>query len=172
MNQETLLTIFVGVSAAALLIQMFLLLAIAKIAGDMRDQSAAVMPQVQSILSKADLTLESSRKNIVEITEKANQITETASQMMDLAKAQMVKIDVVLTDATSRAKVQLERADLVLDDTVTRVHESVVAVHDGIVRPIREVQAVATGVKTAVAVFLRGGRPSVAQVTQDDEMFI
>jgi hypothetical protein len=61
---------------------------------------------------------------------------------------------------------------MVVDDTVSRVHESVTAVHNGLLRPVREIQGIATGVRTAVEHFLRGGRPSVAQATQDDEMFI
>jgi hypothetical protein len=39
-------------------------------------------------------------------------------------------------------------------------------------KPIREIQGMTAGVRAAVQHFLRGGRPSVAQATQDDEMFI
>jgi hypothetical protein len=95
-----------------------------------------------------------------------------ANEMMDMGKAQMVKLDEVITDAAGRAKVQLERAEMVVDDTMTRVHESVTAVHTGVLRPIREIHGVTAGLRAAVQHFLRGGRPSVAQATHDDEMFI
>lgn len=168
MNPETLLlvmTVFVIVSAVALCIQAGLLFGIYKATKSVQEQAMSVMPQVRSILTKAEATVDESRKHVVEITAKAN-------EMMDLGRTQLVKLDSVLTDASSRAKVQLERAELVVDDTVSRVHESVTAVHNGILRPIREINGVAAGVKTAVSYFLRGGRPSVAQATQDDEMFI
>ncbi|MGH9631512.1 MAG: hypothetical protein ACRD7E_24670 [Bryobacteraceae bacterium] len=168
MNQETLLlvmTVFVIVSAVALCIQAGLLFGIYKATKSVQEQAVSVLPQVRSILTKAEATVDESRKHVVEITAKAN-------EMMDLGRTQLVKLDSVLTDASSRARVQLERAELVVDDTVSRVHESVTAVHNGILRPIREINGVAAGVKTAVAYFLRGGRPSVAQATQDDEMFI
>ena len=175
MNQELLLYImtgFVSISAVALCIQAALLFGIYKASKAMQEQSAALMPQARSILTKAELTLDQSRHSVAELTGKFVEITETANQMMHMGKAQLVKLDSVITDASDRALVQLERAEMVVDDTVTRVHESVAAVHNGIMRPIREVQGVATGVRTAVSVFLRGGRPSVAQATQDDEMFI
>jgi hypothetical protein len=89
-----------------------------------------------------------------------------------MGKVQMGKLDTVITDATQRAKVQLEHAELVVDDTMSRVHQSVTAVHNGIVRPVREIQAVTAGVSAAIQHLLRGGRPNVAQVTHDDEMFI
>jgi len=175
MNQEILLytmTGFVIISAIALCIQAGLLLWMYKATKAIQEQATAIMPQAKSILSKAESTLDQSRKNVVELTERFVEISTKANQMMDMGKSQLQEIGTVVSDASTRAKAQLERAEMVVDDTVTRVHESVHAVHSGIMRPIREVQGVANGVKTAVAVFMRGGRPSVAQATQDDEMFI
>src|SRR5262245_28015142 len=168
MNQDLLLavmTVFVIVAAVAMCIQATLLYGIFKSTRTLKTQATSLLPQVKTILTTAESTLDESRKNIVEITTKAN-------EMMDIGKAQLVKLDAVITDASSRAKVQLERAELVVDDTVSRVHQSVTAVHNGILRPVKEIQGIATGVRAAVEHFLRGGRPSVAQATQDDEMFI
>ncbi|HYZ84112.1 MAG TPA: hypothetical protein VE621_06900 [Bryobacteraceae bacterium] len=168
MNQEVLLmvmTVFVMVSAVALCVQLFLLLAIAKTARTMQEQTAAILPQAKSILAKAEATINDSRGHVVDVTRKA-------SEILDLAKAQMLKIDSVVTDASSRAKVQLEKMEMVVDDTVSRVHQTVTVVNSGVIRPIRELQGVAAGVRTAVQYLLQGGRPSVAQATQDDEMFI
>jgi len=173
------LTVFVFVSAIALVIQAGLLFGIYKAARTLQQQTTSVLPQVQSVLSKAETTIDESRKSIAEITAKANEITTKANEitakandLMDMGKAQMVKLDVVITDASQRAKVQIERAELVVDDTMTRVHQSVTAVHNGIVRPVKEIQAITAGISTAIQHFLRGGRPSVAQATHDDEMFI
>jgi hypothetical protein len=61
---------------------------------------------------------------------------------------------------------------MVVDDTMTRVHQTVTAVHSGVIRPVREIQAVTAGVSAALQHLMQGGRPSVAQATHDDEMFI
>jgi hypothetical protein len=159
------MTIFVAVSAAALVIQAGLLYGIYKSTKTLQAQVMSIMPEAKSILAKAQATIDDSRKNISEITAKAN-------EMMDLGKAQLVKLDQVMTDASSRAKVQIERAEMVVDDTVSRVHHTVTAVHAGILKPVREIQGIASGVRAAVDHFLRGGRPSVAQATHQDEMFI
>jgi len=168
MNQDMLLavlTFFVAISGLALLIQAFLLFGIYRTTKALQTEALSIMPQAKSILAKAETTLDDSRKHIVEITAKAN-------EMMDIGKSQLVKLDEVITDASSRAKVQLERAELVVDDTMSRVHHSVTSVHNGIIRPIREIQGITSGVRTALQHFLRGQRPSVAPATQDDEMFI
>jgi hypothetical protein len=168
MNQEMLLvilTFFVAISGLALLIQAGLLFGIYRTTKAIQSEASSILPQARSILAKAESTLDDSRKHIVEITAKAN-------EMMDIGKSQLVKLDEVITDASSRAKVQLERAELVVDDTMSRVHHSVTSVHNGIIKPIREIQGITSGVRTALQHFLRGQRPSVAQATQDDEMFI
>ena len=77
-----------------------------------------------------------------------------------------------MTDATGRAKIQMERVELMLDDTLNRVQDTVAAVQGNILKPIREVNAVAAGFRTAIQTLLKGGRPSVAQATTDEEMFI
>ena len=166
------MTVFVAVAAIALVIQAGMLFGIYKATRALQEQATSIMPQVRTVLSKAETTIDESRKNVVEITAKANELTAKANELMDLGKVQMVKIDAVISDASERAKVQLERAELVVDDTLTRVNQSVSAVHNGILRPIREIQGVTAGISAAVTHFLRGGRPSVAQATHEDEMFI
>lgn len=169
MSQQDILlyimTVFVVVSAIALCVQMGTMLAMYKAVQKLQQEATSVMPQVKSILTKAEDTVDQSKRHIIEITAKGN-------EMMDLGRAQLVKLDSVLTDASSRAHAQLERAEMVVDDTVSRVHQSVAAVHNGVMRPVREIHGVAAGIRMAVSYFLKGGRPSVAQVTQDDEMFI
>lgn len=167
-----IMLVFVAVSAIALCIQAGMLFGIYKATRMIEQQAAPLIPQAKNVLAIAEATLGESRKHIVDIAAKANEITAKASDIMDNAKVQMSKIDTVVTDATARAKNQLERVEMVVDDTVGRVHESVSAVHHGILVPIRQVNGLAAGLKTAVGVFLRGGRPNVSEATQDTEMFI
>lgn len=173
------LTFFVFLSAVALCIQAGMLIGIWKTTQALQQQVTTVLPQVQSILKKAEATLEENRQNIADITTKASEIAAKASEIASSAsdlmlsgKAQMVKLDGVVTDATDRAKVQLERAELVVDDTMSRVHQSVTAVHNGVLRPVREIQGLTAGVRAAVQHIIQGRRPSVADATHDDEMFI
>jgi hypothetical protein len=175
MSQEVLLwvmTVFVFIAAVALCIQAGLLFGIYKAAKALQEQTEAVVPQAKKILAIAEATLEESRKHIVDISARASEMSAKAGDIVDSAKAQLAKIDLLVTDATSRARNQLERAELVVEDTVGRVHEAVAAVHHGVLVPVRQLNGLAAGLKAAVSVFLTGGRPNVAQATQEDEMFI
>src|SRR5262249_12484815 len=121
--------------------------------------------KVEALVDSTKTTVEQSKQQILDITAKANDILEST-------KSQLAMVEDVVADATSRAKVQLERVEMVLDDTMSRAQETVATVHHGIMRPLREINGIAAGIKTAFAYLARGNRPSVAQATSDEEMFI
>jgi ABC-type transporter Mla subunit MlaD len=120
---------------------------------------------VDTLVAKASATVEQSSRQITEITTRANDI-------LDSTKRQLAIVEEVVGDAAERAKVQMERVELVLDDTLSRAHETVAVVHDGIMRPLREVNGIAAGVRAALGSLARGNRPTVDRATSDEEMFI
>ena len=57
-------------------------------------------------------------------------------------------------------------------DTVEKVQETTAAVQHTILKPVREVNGVVSGVRAAISVLARGNRASVDHATHDEEMFI
>lgn len=165
MDQNTLLTIFVSVSAVALLIQAGLLFGIYKSSRSLSDNLQRLMPKMNSLLDTSRTTVEESRKQIADISNRTNEI-------LDLGRRQMVRLDEVLEDATTRARVQFDRVEMVLDDTMGRVQDTVAIMHNGVLKPLKEVQGVAAGVRAAFFFLMRGRRANPSSATVDEEMFI
>jgi hypothetical protein len=173
-NQALLIimAIFVAVAAIALCIQAGMLFGIYKSAKVTEESVKRVLPKVESLLPKVELLVHTSTETIDMSRKQIHEITTKASDILDLTRVQLARIDGVLGDAAARAHVQLAHADLVIEDTMTRAHETVTVVHSGIMAPLREIQGVAAGVRTAIFHLMRGVRPSPAQATADEEMFI
>ena len=168
MNETSLLyvmTAFVIISAIALCVQAGMLAGIYKSTKALQEKINPLVPKVESLVEKANATVERSGKQITEITTRANDI-------LDSTKRQLAIVEDVVGDAAARAKVQMERVELVLDDTLSRAHETVAVVHDGIMRPLREVNGLAAGVRAALGAITRGNRPTPDRATSDEEMFI
>ncbi|MCW5979902.1 MAG: hypothetical protein KIT09_17610 [Bryobacteraceae bacterium] len=164
----TLLLVMAGavvVSALALVIMVILLGAMAKAMSSLKKTVDKLIPRAESVLETAQTTLTDSRKQIADITTKSTEI-------LDLTRSQLKKTDDFLAETTARARIQLDRVELVVDDTLSRVHETVVVLNKGVLRPLKELSGLASGVRAALNHLLRGGRPSVAQATTDEEMFI
>jgi hypothetical protein len=175
MNETTLLyvmTAFVIISAIALCIQAGMLAAIYKTTRALQEKINPLVPKVETLVEKANVTVEQSSRQIAEITTRANAILESSKDIVDSTKRQLAIVEEVVGDAAVRAKVQMERVELVLDDTLSRAHETIAVVHDGIMRPLREVNGLAVGVRAALGALARGNRPTVDRVTSDEEMFI
>jgi len=168
MDPNTLLLImavFVFVSAVALSIQAGFLFGIYKASRGVQLSTERLVPKVESLIETSRLTVDQSRKQIVEITAKTTDI-------LDITRRQLERVDEVMGDATVRARIQLEHAEMVIDDTMNRAHETVAIVHGGIMKPLREIQGVAAGLHAALQYLSRGRRPDPNHVTSDEEMFI
>ncbi len=168
MDQQTLLilmTIFVALAAIAMFVQAAMLIGIYRISKGTQEKVFALLPQIESLVESTRAGVDQSRKQILEITTRA-------SAILDSAREQLTKVEEIVTDATSRARVQMDRMELVLDDTMTRAQETVAAVHESVMWPVRELHGIAAGVRAALDFLVRGSRPSVAQATSDEEMFI
>ncbi len=168
MNETTLLyvmTAFVIISAVALCIQAGMLAGIYKTTKALQEKIDPLLPKVDNLVAIATSTVEQSSRQITEITSRTNDI-------LDSTKRQLAIVEDVVGDAAVRAKLQMERAELVLDDTLSRAHETVAVVHEGIMRPLREVNGIAAGIRAALGAMARGNRPTVDRATSDEEMFI
>jgi len=156
---------FVIISAIALCIQAGMLAGIYKTVKAMQESITPLVPKVESLVEKTNMTVEQSSRQITEITSRANDI-------LDSTKRQLAIVEDVVGDAAARAKVQMERVELVLDDTLSRAHETVAVFHDGVMRPLREINGLAAGIRAALGAIARGNRPTPDQATSDEEMFI
>lgn len=167
------LTVFVGITAVAFVVQAIAMMGLLSTAQKLKEKVDVFIPKAEDFIESSQHKVGETTKQVAEITERVAEITLRVSSILELAQKQMVRVDEVMSDASSRAKVQLEHAEDVLNNTLSHVNNTVNAVHGTILRPVREINGVTAGVKAAVSHFLKGGAPAnVAQVTTDEEMFI
>lgn len=167
-----ILAVFVAISAIALCIQAGMLYGIFKSARSTEAHIKSVMPKVESLLPKVEALVATSTTTVEMSHKQIHEITVKASDILDVTRVQLARIDSVLEDAASRAHVQLAHAEMVIDDTMSRAQETVSVVQGGIMVPLREIQGVAAGVRTAIRHLMRAGRPTPEHATADEEMFI
>lgn len=175
MDQQALLIImavFVAVAAIALMIQAGMLFGIYKSSRAMQAKVESLAPKIEQLVPKIEALTDTSRAAVDESRVKIAEITGKTNEILDITRRQLERVEGLLEDASTRALVQFDRAEMVVDDAMNRAQETVTVVHEGIMKPIREITGVAAGLRAALQYFFRGGRPNPDQVTADDEMFI
>jgi hypothetical protein len=158
-------TISIVVMAATMLV---LFRVVSKVQVKVEHVGDRVEPMVESIQSLV-------RENAPRIGHIMTSTAATADNARDIsvvAKDQAHRFAEVGRDITDRAKVQVARVDAAVDETVDQVQHLGENVKVAVMKPMSEVSGVLAGIKAGVSTYAHGRRPSVARVTQDEEMFI
>jgi uncharacterized protein YjbJ (UPF0337 family) len=128
--------------------------------------------RIQALIDRAEPILDSSRKIVDETGPKISLITTDAVDIAKITREQSERIGELIKDFSERAKIQVARIDGTVDHTIGQVQAATDTVKDAVLRPVREVDGLLSGIRTAVSVYARGRRESVDHATQDEEMFI
>jgi hypothetical protein len=159
---EGLLTLFVALTAVAVITQAGVLVGIYVMSKRLSEQVERFMRETREMMVPVRTIAENLRvasANLVEIGLSARE--------------QFRRVEAMVTDTGEALHVQLARFDRVSQDIINRVNETANIVQDSVVRPAREIAALAKGLSRGFGAFLfRRSRSTVDQARQDEELFI
>jgi len=164
------LNIFIAVTAAAVLLQAIVLLAMyltmRKTSARLESLAEQVQTNVMPVVRETSALLSSSRGKIEEVV---SDIASTTS----MVRGQMERIDATLSDVIDRARLQVIRADEVVGRTLDRVDEVSEAVHHKVISPVRQLSGIVSGLTVGFdALFRRGRRRGNGTGVPEDELFV
>jgi hypothetical protein len=140
-----------------------------------KDKMAAMQNKLDTMLDRDVQPLLAETRSLVADGRKTIATLQgTTEEIAQFAHNQTNRLDGLFSEAVERARLQLVRADDIFTDALGRVEVTAEQVHKTISAPLREIQAVLAGVRTAFE-FLGGRRRPrgpVDRSTQDEEMFI
>ena len=161
----TILAVFTGVAAVALIIQMAFLFGIFRAVKGMQERSAAFMDRWEPVA-------DSSLKALEQLREQSTEILKKISELTDSTKDQIDKVDSILSDVSEFSKTQLGRVDHTVEGTLQRLNETSEALQTTLLAPIRQVRAMVSALSAIVESLFSGRRQTVDRATTDEEMFI
>jgi len=167
---ENLLTVFVGVTALAIVVQMGVLIALfvssRKTGERLQRLSKEMEENLLPMIRDAKILLAESTPQVREILQNLAVLSATARQDVE-------RISSTANEINDRVLQQVARADELLTRTLTRVEATTENVQHLISSPMRQVSGVLSGVAAGLAEFL-GSRKVQRQknAMPRDEMFI
>lgn len=164
------LNIFIAVTAAAVVLQAVLLLAmfltLRKTSARVESLAAQVQTNVMPVVRETSALLSSSREKIEGV---AADIAATST----IVRGQVERIDATLNDVIDRARLQVIRADEVVGRTLDRVEEVSETVHHNVISPVRQLSGIVTGLTVGFdALFRRNRRRGNGTAVPEDELFV
>jgi hypothetical protein len=160
---------FAVVAQTAILALMFLAIR------ESKNKMAALEGKLEGILERDVLPLLVETRSLINDSRKTvATLQSTSEEISQFTHNQTGRLDGLFSEAVERARLQLVRADDIFTQALGRVEVTAEEVHRTFSAPLREIQAVLAGVRTAFE-FLGGRRRPrgpVDRSTQDEEMFI
>lgn len=175
MNSNTALYWMIGFTSAAtacLIIQVVLLAVMARTSWVMKKQATRLMAKAEPLIAKIEPIAEATQQVLEDVRRYAGEISSRTNELLELSHKQLVRVDEVLGEATARTRAQMDRIEMVMDDTVNRFQETTSLLQNGIVRPLKQINALTSGIRAALAYLSGGRRTTVEHATHDEEMFI
>ena len=163
------LPIFVGVTAAAVVIQAGILVALYVA---VRKTTSRMETLATEVTAKVMPTVDTAQSMMVEWRPKIDTIARNVSETSTVVRGQVERLDATVTDIVDRTRLQVIRADELLNRTMDRIEETSDVVHRTVISPVRQLSGLVQGL-TAGLEFLMGGKRRRHDVSvPQDEMFI
>jgi hypothetical protein len=170
MENTTLLTWFIAVTAAAVLLQAGIL---AGMYVAVRKTSAKVESLADEVKTKVLPTAELAHSMITELRPKIETVADNVSVSTTMLRTQLERIDATLTDIVDRTRLQVIRADEFVNSTMDKLEETRETVQRTVVSPVKYMSGLMHGVSAGVEAFFSRKRPRAnSPSAQQDEMFI
>jgi hypothetical protein len=169
MDNNTLLTVFIAVTASAVLLQAAIL---AGMFFAMKKTSAKVESLAEEVKTKVLPTAELAHSMIVELRPKIETVADNVSVSTTMMRTQLERVDATLTDIVDRTRLQVIRADEFVNSTMDKLEETREAVQRTVVSPVRQISGFMHGVTAGMEAFFSRKRQRNSANAPQDEMFI
>ena len=168
------LTVFIALTAIAVLLQAGVLVAIylsmRKTHRRMEALASEIKTKVLPIVDKADVMLTEIRPRVQVIVD---HLQETSTVVRD----QVERVDATVNDVVDRARLQIIRADELFSRTLDRVEQTSDIVHKTVISPVRQISGLVQGITVGLEFLFgsrgrRNGGGRERRPMPQDEMFI
>jgi len=166
---NTVITIFVVVTAIAVLIQAGILVGMFFA---VRKSSAKIESLAEEVKTKVLPTAELAHEMITDLRPKITTVLDNVAVSTTVLRNQMERMDATLTDIIDRTRLQVIRADEFVNHTMDKLEETREAVQRTVVSPVRHISGLMHGVTAGLEAFFARKRGRESANVQQDEMFI
>jgi hypothetical protein len=163
------LPIFIAVTAAAVVIQAGILVAMYLA---VRQTSVRLEALAADVRGKILPTAEIVHSMLQEFRPLLQTVVTNVSESSTLVRAQIERLDATVSDAIDRTRLQVIRADELLNRTLDRVESTTDMVHKTVVSPVRQLSGLVQGITSGLEFLLGARRKRNGVPVPQDEMFI
>lgn len=170
--RDTLLMIFLGVASAAFITQVFALIGIYRsvrtLSNRLNEIASGIVKDFNTLAVKADDVL----TTVKSVGEGIDSLRQNVDKTLAIVHTRIESLDGFLSETTDIARLQVLRLQDAIDTSSRRVEEIFEILHNSILAPALEVNAVIRGIRVGMDFLFKKRKGILRSVHQDEEMFI
>jgi methyl-accepting chemotaxis protein len=170
--QDTLLMVFTGVLAVAVLTQSFLFLGIYRSVRRMADRMDGLGKDLLKNAEVVSAKVEEALKSIKGVADSLKPISDNVTNTTRVVHNRVAELDAFLAEATRTAQLEILRIQDTIQTAVSRAQETIELLHTSILAPINEINAISRGLRAGLDILFRRRKRPSGTSAQDEEMFI
>ena len=168
------LTIFIAITAAAVFLQMlillFMYLAVRKLGKRVETVVDEIQPRVVPLLEDGKAIQQDVKAFLETARPKIDVILDNAAHVTTAARTDIGRVSATVNDIVDRTRLQVIRVDEMATRTLDRVEETSEKVQQSVMAPVRQVSSIAQAIGVGVSTYFRSQRRG--RNGGPDEMFI
>lgn len=167
---DIVLTIFIIIAAAALVLQGFAMFGLYKVVERMQVEVSKLRGELTSHINPL---ADSLAEIVADSRDPVRSVTADLAEVARVLRERSGSVDEVLDDLLDRFRLQVIRVDQTITGVLEKVDKTTATVQRNIIGPVSEASAVLKGIQAGLDFFLsrrHGSRTS--DVPQDEQMFI
>jgi hypothetical protein len=169
---EWVLTIFVAVTAIAVVTQVVILLAVSRALV----QLARTMERIQnSFEQEVNPVLHAFNELVTAASGPTRKILTNLAETSEILRVRAQSADALAAEVIERARAEVIRADQFITGSLEMMERATEAVERGIMVPVKEITALVAGLRQGITFFFSRRRPSAAGRTgapAEEQLFI
>ncbi len=170
MAHDTVLTAFVIVVVAAIVLQALAMFGIHRSVQGIRREVEGLRADVKQRLDPLTQTV---TEILASSREPARAILSNLAEVTRIVRDRTGHVDLLVEDLVDKTRLQIIRVDQLVSSMVDKIESTTDRVQQGVLAPIQEVAAVIKGVRTGLEfLFARRRATTASETTQDEQLFI
>jgi len=167
MSTETLLMVFTGVLAFAVVIQTFLFFGIYKGIRSLK----ADLGDLRTVAETVSRKVAEGVTAVKGVTDGLKPVVDGLADATDIIRNRVAELDAFLAETTTTARQEIQRVQDTIQSASQKAEQTLDQLRKSLLGPVTEISAVSRGIKVAIDVLFRRRR-SPSGSAQDEEMFI
>jgi methyl-accepting chemotaxis protein len=169
---DTLLVIFTGILAFAVLAQSILFFLLYKIIRQLTVQVDGLSKDLLKHIGRVSAKVEATLATITSVAEVVKPVVQKLNESADIVHGRILELNDFLGEVTDKARFEIAELQDSVHDAVQRAQEAISSLRDNLLGPIHQVNAITRAIRAAMDMLFRKRKTPSSKTSLEDDLFL